>query len=960
MLLLLSLVACDGPACLDGDPMCVMPSPCEVVTYTCDGGSTDAYWLGPDDVPPGGLAALAATGDLVLANDRVVAVIEGLDHPHYIAPTGGSILDLGITGKDNDSLRQVFQATGLLPEEGFHYTSMELLTEGENQAVQLLGTLDGYPDVAVATRYEIRPCEPGLRVRTEIGNGTPDALALYLTDAFYWGSRQFTPFTPRAGAGFTHPSFGLSDIGTAFYDVPFMVAGMHSDPAASYGVVACTEEQLSGFQSDNVSAMGAKPRVFPSRDWDVYERFIFAADGASISGAADLAWELREQLWGEAWTTLSGTVVAPGGKLGENLRASLLVVDADGVPVTHVLPADDGSWSARVPADRTYTIHAEAFGREVAASEVTVGGDPADAGAITLPAVGEVSIDVLIDGVSDYAVVNVIPADDATAAATEGSVFGFFDPCAPMLGLTHGGSPSCNRVIVNGPTTVALPAGNYDFYTSRGLFSTLGAVQGVTVAAVTGQSVTLEVTSLDVQPAGTLTGDFHVHGGASFDSNMPDDDRVRAFVASGLEVVVTTEHDVVNDYAVAIESLGVADRFTLLTGTEATGHLLFRYRSDYGFPQVVGHWMYWPVLYDPTAPWRGATYDERAEPGLLTTRQEDGGWSRADGVVQMNHPYGGAAFGRDYSWATAMGIDQTLPLDEAGGSTSQALFFHKAVGARYSNDEYDVQEVMNGTENENLLQYRSFWHYLLDQGIVRGGTANSDSHSLVENVLGTPRNVVFTTTTRADFDVATFNADVRAGHIMGTNGPVIVASIGSRTPGLEAFAPGADDVLHIEVSAAPWVPVAEVRVLVNGQANTYTTELLHPADPLGADGLARVTLDLPLSDLLPAGSADTWIVVEAGAALAEQEDLDCNGLPDTGDNNGDGSIDWRDVEELDEDPGVDCFDVVGPLAEPPEPERGSVEWLFQTVTPHGYPMSFANPFLLDRDGDGAWSGPGLP
>lgn len=959
MLTLLSLLGCDGPACLDGDTSCLMPSPCQEIAYTCEGGSTDAYWIGPDDTPPGGMDTLASTGDLVLANDRIVAVIEALDHPHYIAPTGGGILDLGIRGKDNDSLRQVFQATGLLPEEGFHYTSMELIEEGDIRAVQLLGTLDGYPDVPVATRYEIRPCEPGLRIRTEIANGTPDALSMYLTDAFYWGSREIIPFTPRAGSGFTHPSFGLSDIGDAFFEVPFMVGGMHSDPAASYGVVACSEENLNGFQSDNVSAMGPKPRVFPSRDWDVYERFIFAADGASISGAADLAWELREQLWGEAWATVSGVVEAPGGVLGENLRASLLLVDENDVPVTHVLPADDGTWSARVPANRNYTIHAEAFGREVSTATVGVGASDADAGTLTLPAVGEVSIDVLIDGASDYAVVNVIPADDATAAATESTVFGFFNACAPMLGLTHGGSPSCNRVIVNGPTTIALPAGNYDFYTSRGPFSTLGAARGVAVEAITGQSVTLEVTSLDLQPAGTLTGDFHVHGGASFDSNMPDEERVKAFVASGLEVVVTTEHDVVNDYAAAIDALGVADRFTLLAGTEATGHLLFRYRSDYGFPQVVGHWMFWPVAYDPTAPWRGAAYDEKAEPGLLMTRQEDVGWDKAGGVVQLNHPYGGASFGRDYSWATAMGIDQTLPLDREGSSASQGLYFHKPDGARYSNDAYDVQEVMNGTLNENLIQYRSFWHYLLNQGIVRGGTANSDSHSLVENVLGTPRNVVFTDTTRADFDAAAFNADVRAGHVMGTNGPVLVASIGTNTPGVASFAPAEGDVLHVEVSAAPWVPVTEVRVIVNGTTHTYG-ELAEPADPFGMDTLERLGLDIPLADLLPAGAADAWIVVEAGTPLAEQADLDCNGLPDTGDNNGDGEIDWHDVEELTEDPGVDCYDVVGPLAEPPEPERDSPEWIFRTVTPGGYPMSFTNPFLLDRDGNGTWSGPGLP
>ena len=77
-----------------------------------------------------------------------------------------------------------------------------------------------------------------------------------------------------------------------------------------------------------------------------------------------------------------------------------------------------------------------------------------------------------------------------------------------------------NRVLVDGPTTLALPDGTYDFYTSRGPFSTLGAVRGVKVDASTGQSVDLTVDTLDLQPAGSLTGDFHVHGGRSFDSNI--------------------------------------------------------------------------------------------------------------------------------------------------------------------------------------------------------------------------------------------------------------------------------------------------------------------------------------------------------------------------------------------------------------------------------------------------------
>ena len=133
---------------------------------------------------------------------------------------------------------------------------------------------------------------------------------------------------------------------------------------------------------------------------------------------------------------------------------------------------------------------------------------------------------------------------------------------------------------------------------------------------------------------------------------------------------------------------------------------------------------------------------------------------------------------------------------------------------------------------------------------------------------------------------------------------------------------------------------------------TLTEELVHPADPLGADGIERLDVELLLSDLVPS-SGDHWLVVEAGHALEEAADLDCNGFPDTGDNNGDGTIDWLDVEDIEEDPEQDCFSPVGPFKEPPPPEgREGPDYLFRTVTPGGYPFAYTNPLLFDPDGDG--------
>ena len=185
-----------------------------------------------------------------------------------------------------------------------------------------------------------------------------------------------------------------------------------------------------------------------------------------------------------------------------------------------------------------------------------------------------------------------------------------------------------------------------------------------------------------------------------------------------------------------------------------------------------------------------------------------------------------------------------------------------------------------------------------------------------------------------------------------------------------AIQPSADDRLTITVDSAPWVPVEEIRVIVNGEVVQHLTDgIANATDPFAKKGTNRFYTTIPLTDILPA-EGDAWIVVEAGTALADQDDLDCDGIPDTGDNDGDGDIDADDVDtdgDLDVDaddlanpPTADeagCLDVTGPLAEPPTPERGTPAWYFRQVNPNkGYPMSFTNPFLIDRDGDGEFTG----
>ena len=112
----------------------------------------------------------------------------------------------------------------------------------------------------------------------------------------------------------------------------------------------------------------------------------------------------------------------------------------------------------------------------------------------------------------------------------------------------------------------------------------------------------------------------------------------------------------------------------------------------------------------------------------------------------------------------------------------------------------------------------------------------------------------------------------------------------------------------------------------------------------------------PLSELLSGVTGDAWLVVEAGRPLMLAADLGgglddaLDGMPDTTDNNGDGQVDTSDVVESSK---------TGPLAQPPRPKRGEVGFDYSNLTNGGAPQAFTNPFVLDRDGDGTFTAPGV-
>jgi hypothetical protein len=957
----------ESTGCFGGDDgYCLPPSPCRDLAFTCSDPELFIRMVDDAGDRPPGLNALAARGDVIIGNDRMLAVVDAPGSPHHLATSGGALLDLVARDGDElsaDDLNQMLQTVGILPDDQARYRELNLIDHSPDfVAVVARGKLDGRPDVDIVTRYEVRPCEPGVRVRTEIYHGGRDPLATLLADAFWWGGREVTPFVPLTGQGFTYPDLDLLELGDSIFDVPFMGAQGHSDATSAYGVVRCDAASGEAFQSTTVSALGHERTIVLPGDALAYERFVAVGKGPGLSRAANHCYEAREHMFGERNVVVTGRLVDDEGLPvgGDERRAALLFFEPGDprTPRNQAVPDADGEFLVRLPANRAYRARLRVLGRalpeEMAfdVAEERVALEP-----MVVPDVGAVEVTVTdSDGNPVMADVVLTPVDAARGSDFRGSLHGQFDEarCSPFLGPPHGASPACNRVLVDGSGTARFiaPEGAFYVYASRGPFATL-AREAVDLLAGETARVSLTVDRIDeLLPVGWVSADFHVHAGASFDSSLPERDRALSFVASGVDVIAATDHDVVTTYEEASSALGIADRVVVMPGVETTGQVLFDLRDDADFPQVIGHYNFWPLFADPLAPRNGAPDDERLEPGALFDRIAplyDG-----EGVAQLNHPFAETAFGRDEGFLTAIEYDPRKPIatsDEAG-----AKLLSRPAG-EHRNIDHDVQEVMNGASTRSFLKYRAGWFAFLNQGFLRGGTANSDSHTLAVEVLGYPRTLVRGGHSVSDFDRERFNDDVRHGRMTGTNGPILIVCIDAADgtcaqPSLDHFEPAPNAELHIELRGAPWIPVEEIRIIINGKLVRVIEEGIGTlADPFTAKGVQLFVGSIPLAELTDGLDGDAWLVVEAGFPLVLAADLDDDdGIVDTTDNNGDGRVDDADQEGLDEDHY---------FREPEPPEADDPRFHLHVIAPGTWPTAFTNPLVLDRDGDGSWTSPGL-
>jgi hypothetical protein len=449
------------------------------------------------------------------------------------------------------------------------------------------------------------------------------------------------------------------------------------------------------------------------------------------------------------------------------------------------------------------------------------------------------------------------------------------------------------------PTRVAIPPGSYRLTATRGLEYDIQSLD----VAVAGPGSEVRVEPFSPSPVielrGIVSADFHVHAQASDDSAMTNEARLLSFIAEGVDVLVTSDHDHLGFFEPALDTLAVRDRIRVIQGVEITSSA-----PSPAAPWSIGHHNAWPIPYDPLAHRRGAPPSQNVSVADLYASLRHAYGAE---VIQLNHPRKPdpdvVAQGNflTHLGTVGEGYDPTRPIDSP---PNDRLLEPSSDGSTRAVD-FDAMEVMNGPSFGRFLRVRDDWHSLLRQGFLRTGTANSDTHGPDEPA-GYPRNYVYLDPDDPRWDERRWNAAIRQGRCFGTNGPLIAVftANGGRMGDLVA-APGGGVVVELGIAAAPWVPVDEVRLLVNGE-----TLRRYAAADLAEDAVVRLRSRAEL-----ALERDAFITLEAGVPL----DVD----PDA----------WA-------------------------AERGGV--YAETIAPGFVPTAFANPIFVDVDGNGRFDSPGLP
>lgn len=895
----------------------------------------------------GGPDASGGVGDWYLANNVVEVIIDDPARRHGKLNHGGTIIDAGLVDrKDEDQFARLFPILNLDQRVFANYDTIRAeLDESEGWARIVVSSSRGLsslprgswlqrlrdllvPDpeelrnVFIETEYRVRRGEPFIYLATTLRNaGEDDAPVFAYGDVLMRGARALRAFTgntldPSTSRGFHHLAFDrsrLSTAGDAMAPFTFLSApGSRGYPPIAYAFfsperTAQGQVPFFGVTDDQVSMMSA---FLFEHNWRRLSAFrIWRASRKKLPAGASWTYRRRLLITGRSNVSSTTDVMFPllgyaTGKSGvigrvrpKQVPHVLHVTDAvTGAPVTTMDTQTSGRQAGNyhvVLPPGNYVLLIQAPQRSVAKRQVEVPQSGfADALETLTPEPGYLRFE---PGFSDGQPARIIIKGEGNTADP------VFEPELLDFRVDGARIPSATETDSlyflgndTDPRRVAIPPGIYRLIATRGLehdvASDVARVEGLGREAPVSQLRPRRVIDLPEY----LSADLHVHAQASDDTNLPNAMRLRSYVTEGVETLVATEHDRVPFYAPALNTLGVRDRIRVIPGAEVSSSA-----PNPQAPWTIGHTNAWPLRHDPLAHRRGAPpSQELTLPDLYTLLRNEFGV----GVVQMNHPRNRGAGERGY--LNRMGPEgRAYDPDKPITRSPNDLLLAPGSDGRTRAIDFDTLELMNGPSLAQFRRVRKDLYSFLKQGFRRTGTAVSDNHDLQRPAL--PRSYVHFPPGLAGFDASAFNTAIREGRVFCTTGPLFTRfRVNGGRIGDDVSAPEGRVAIAITVAAAPWVPLEEVRVLINGEV----ARVFRSLPPLEDAKTTRLEEEFELHL-----DRDSFVTLEAGVSLPKDPDA------------------------------------------PNTPPGG----VYSEVAPGFVPMAFANAIYVDVDGNGQFDAPGL-
>jgi len=697
-----------------------------------------------------GPGARGRIGDLRIENEHLAVVIGSLNNFQW-AGYGGGILDMAPTGGE-DYFTELFPIVGFI--RGVKPDSVVVLSDGSDgtAVVRMVGTDRPVPVIDGVIKTDWLGTEVTVDYVLQA-----DSRCLEIRTTVVNGS----DVEAKVALG---DGLSTSDEGRLFgtgvgYDNMALLNSPDIDfigsETLSTSYLLVPEPSLSmalAIQEQELSPVLYGFFDLTPGESKTIHRCLYVGSGRSSS--------VLEQYWndkGLALETLAGTVQVetPDYPISEGAVELLRGGEFAGA----VAPSESGEFAVQLPAG-DYSV--------------TVTGDSLMANELAFAAPYDGNLDVLLDPPARIDAKVSGPGGKSIPARL--SLQSGFD-AADTVGIVE--------FVVNekGNATFFVLPGEYTLLGSRGPFWSLCRAN---VTAVAGEAVeaNCEIESA-VDVVGTVSADLHTHSGLGIDSTLHTTLRVLGMLAEGIQFFASTDHDIFLDFSPLVEELGLAGEITNSPGSEVS--LLFAHINCLGCPPQTGLYF--------EAPW--LKFDEEGESAGVKTIPQVFDMMRDEMhavMIQINHFREGTALFNAIDYDPELGPSVLHPDDWSENFDALEVW----------NSGQDLSHLFDGT----LVD----WYSLLNRGIDKVATGNSDSHGLTQWA-GQPRNLINSAENTEDSVYAALGAfDSQV-----TSAPVIEFTVDGLGLGQTVVSDdGGVDVL-IEVRAADWVPLSKVRLVANGE-----------------------------------------------------------------------------------------------------------------------------------------------